>query len=91
VFALLLLLSCVAKKEAKQATRRLTALRVPSPARKNGRDYAALSRFSVCLGRQSIGGSQNKGELNGYQTSFLIYDQKKGDPKAALKSIEMML
>jgi len=38
VFALLFLLSCVAKKEAKKATRRMTALRVSSAARKNGRD-----------------------------------------------------
>jgi len=50
VFALLFLLSCVAKKEEKKATRRLTALRIPSAARKNGRDFAALSRFSTYLG-----------------------------------------
>jgi len=54
------LLSCVAKKEAKKATRRLTALRVPSVAQKNGRDFAALSRFSTYLGSQPIGESQNQ-------------------------------
>jgi len=58
------LLSCVSKKEAKKATRRLTALRVPSTAWKNRSDFAALSRFSACLGSQPIGGSQNQGELN---------------------------
>jgi len=51
----------MAKKEAKKATRRLDALRVPSVARKNGRDFAALSRFSTCLGSQPIGVSQKQG------------------------------
>jgi len=50
----------VAKKEAKKAARRLIALRVPSTARKNGRDFAAVSRFSICLGSQPIGESQKQ-------------------------------
>jgi len=49
------LLSCAAKKEAKKAARRLTALRVLSTARENGRDYAASPRFPACLGSQPIG------------------------------------
>jgi len=49
------LLSCAAKKEAKKAARRLTALRVPSTARKNGRDFAASPRFPAYLGSQPIG------------------------------------
>jgi len=50
----------VAKKEAKKVTRRLIALRVPSTARKNGRDFAAVSRFSICLGSQPIGENQKQ-------------------------------
>jgi hypothetical protein len=58
------LLSCAAKKEAKKAARCLAALRVPSPAWENGRDFAASPRFPACLGSQPIGGQSVSGKLS---------------------------